>query len=349
LNQTDKKVKICYMVSLQENSLNTNRTGRNIFRLCAILYLVFLLAPIRFSLPQASLYIEEHGVGGGILFGKDFSEGETEDMLTSEALAQYDNSSSESAEVEPEVFSKQRTLLYNSHIMQSGDNVSTLAINYGLNQDSIISINKVSNSRLLQVGRVLKIPNQDGIYHTVRANESLSSIAERYKVDKKGIQFVNELFSDKVVAGTDLFIPGARLDWSRLQEINGDLFIWPLYGPLTSYYGYRRDPFNPSRRQFHSGIDIRGARGAPVRAAMPGRVSSVGYNNVYGNYVVIDHHSGYRTLYGHLNVIRTRTGAYVSQGERIGDVGSTGQSTGPHLHFTVYKNGVTVNPRALMR
>ena len=82
---------------------------------------------------------------------------------------------------------------------------------------------------------------------------------------------------------------------------------------------------------------------------MAGRVTAVGYNNVYGNYVVINHHSGYRTLYGHLNAIRTRTGAYVVQGERVGDVGSTGQSTGPHLHFTVYKNGVTVNPRALMR
>jgi len=82
---------------------------------------------------------------------------------------------------------------------------------------------------------------------------------------------------------------------------------------------------------------------------MAGRVSSVGYDDILGNYVVISHHSGYRTLYGHMSVIRTRTGAYVSVGERIGDVGSTGQSTGPHLHFTVYKNGVTVNPRSLMR
>jgi murein DD-endopeptidase MepM/ murein hydrolase activator NlpD len=82
---------------------------------------------------------------------------------------------------------------------------------------------------------------------------------------------------------------------------------------------------------------------------LPGRVSAAGWDNTFGNYVVINHHSGYRTLYGHLSVIRVKSGAYVGTGERIGDVGSTGLSTAPHLHFTVYKNGVTVNPRALIK
>jgi murein DD-endopeptidase MepM/ murein hydrolase activator NlpD len=220
---------------------------------------------------------------------------------------------------------------------------------YGLNQDSIISTNKINNSRSLPTGRLLKIPNQDGILHTVRSGESLTAIATRYNADKEAIKIVNELFSDKVVNGTDLFIPGARLDRIRLQEINGDLFVWPVHGAITSFYGNRRDPFNPSRWHFHNGIDIRGRTGTPVRAAMAGRVSSVGYDHILGNYVMISHHSGYRTLYGHLSVIRTRTGAYVVQGERIGDVGSTGRSTGPHVHFTVYRNGNTVNPRTLLR
>jgi murein DD-endopeptidase MepM/ murein hydrolase activator NlpD len=82
---------------------------------------------------------------------------------------------------------------------------------------------------------------------------------------------------------------------------------------------------------------------------MAGRISSTGYDDTTGNYVVITHHSGYRTLYAHMSVIRTKAGAYVRTGDIIGDVGSTGLSTGPHLHFTVYKNGVTVNPRALIR
>ena len=216
-------------MALNENVLNANsgQTSRNIFRLSAVLALVFVLTPIQFTLPQVHANTEEHGIGGGILFENYFSQTEAENSSTSEEIVQY-NADNTAESVEPEVFSKPRTLLYNSHIMQSGDNISTLAINYGLNQDSIISINKVSNSRSLQVGRVLKIPNQDGVFHTVRANETLSGIAERYKADKNEIQLVNELFSERVVTGTDLFIPGARLDWSRLQEINGDLFIWPI-------------------------------------------------------------------------------------------------------------------------
>ena len=328
-----------------ENGLiaSGSQTGGNVFRLAALLSLVFLLVPIKFEKQQTPHILDDHGVGGGALYQ---TEAESDAMYDDESETDIHG---ESTLLEPESFSKNRTLLYNPHIVQGGDNISTLAINFGLNQDSILSINKIANSRSLQIGKVLKIPNQDGIIYTVRSGENLSSISERFKVEKEAIQTVNELFSDRVVAGTELLIPGARLPQAMLQEINGDLFFWPLYGGLTSYYGRRRDPFNPSRTQFHSGIDIRGSTGAPVRAAMAGRVGSVGYDRVFGNYVIINHHSGYRTLYGHLSVIRTRSGANVAQGERIGDVGNTGQSTGPHLHFTVYKNGVLVNPLNLLR
>lgn len=240
-------------------------------------------------------------------------------------------------------------LTYETHVVKIGDNISNLAVNYGLNQDTILSVNKVANSRSLQIGKVLKIPNKDGIIYTIRNNDNLNSISQRFNVDKDDIQLVNEIFSENVLVGTELFIPGARLSVAMLQEFTGDLFSRPLYGDIISYYGRRRDPINPDQTEFHSGIDIRGVTGSPVRSAMAGRVSSVGYDNIYGNYVIINHHSGYRTLYGHLSVIRTRAGANVAQGERIGDVGSTGQVTEPQLHFTVYKNGVLVNPLNLMR
>ena len=311
----------------------------NIFRLVCILYLAFLVLP-DFSnlLPVASA--AEHGIGGGIIYEEDFI-----DQLSQ--IGPEGAGISESLDVD--ALSRTRVLFYDSYKVQSGENISGLAISLGLNQDTIISVNKITNTRLLQTGRVLLIPNQDGILHTVRTGESLSSIAERHKVEKEAIQTANELFSDRISAGTDIFIPGARLDWVRLQEINGDLFVWPVRGVITSPYGYRRDPFNSGRRQFHTGIDIRGSHGTPVRAAMSGRVNRVGYDRVWGNFVIISHHSGYRTLYAHLSTIRTRTGAYVAASERIGDVGSTGLSTGSHLHFTVYKNGVTVNPRTLLR
>jgi len=327
------------MVAIIKNFVNSF-TGKDLFRLAAAICLVLMVNPAQYF-PKWERS-EQYGIGGGFLSEEVLPEEEEFDeiMLTPASLE---------APIEIESITKTRTLLYDSHTIKSGENISNLAINLGLNQDTIISVNKISNSRLLQVGRVLKIPNQDGVNHTVKSGENLSAIAERYKADVDAIHTANELFSDNVVVGMDLFIPGARLDWAQLQEINGDLFIWPVRGAITSYYGWRRDPFNRSRRHFHNGIDIRGSIGTPVRAAMAGRVSAVGFDRIFGNYIVVNHNAGYRTLYGHLNVIRTRTGAYVAAGERIGDVGNTGQSTGSHLHFTVYKNGATVNPRALLR
>ena len=248
---------------------------------------------------------------------------------------------------EPLEYSKPQVLLYTSYKIGPGDTIGRIAGNFGLNQDTIISINTIRNSRSLQIGQILNVPNQDGILYTVKKGDTLDRITKKYQVEITVIQTVNELFSSQVNSGSTLFIPGARLDAMDLQEINGDLFVWPLRGYITSLYGYRSNPFT-KRRQFHTGLDIAAPMGTPIKAAMGGRVSSVGYNESTGNHVVITHHSGYRTLYGHMSIIRVKSGAYVKAGDRIGDVGSTGLSTGPHLHFTVYKNGVTVNPWALL-
>jgi murein DD-endopeptidase MepM/ murein hydrolase activator NlpD len=308
--------------------------------LCAVVTLNFTL-PMRQTSDsdrvkeQASA---EAGVGGGDYREKAIPEG----------LVEAGNF--ELGMLEPESFSKPRTLLYNAYTVQKGDMIGGLAESFGLNQDTLISINNIKNTRLVQIGQVLRIPNQDGIIYTVKKDDTLETIAAKYKSSASDIQIANELFSDKALPGTSLFIPGAQLDWMEKQEINGDLFMWPVAGYITSNYGYRSYPFDDDGgRQFHSGLDIGASMGSPVRAAMSGRVSSAGWDDVLGNHVVISHHAGYRTLYGHMSVIRVKTGAYVGTGERIGDVGSTGRSTGPHCHFTVYKNGVTVNPRVLLK
>jgi murein DD-endopeptidase MepM/ murein hydrolase activator NlpD len=251
---------------------------------------------------------------------------------------------------EPAEFSKPQTLLFSSYKAVKGDMLGPLAVGFGLNEDTLLSVNKIRNSRLIQIGQVLKVPNQDGILHTIKKDETIASIAEKYTVDPEAIKTANELFSDALEANSSIFIPGARLGWVEKQEINGDLFIWPLgaYGYVTSRYGYRENPFG-GPRQFHSGLDIGAPMGYPIKAAMAGRIIAVGNNATFGNYVVISHHSGYRTLYGHMSLVRVKAGETVGAGTRIGDVGSTGLSTGPHLHFTVYKNGVTVNPSSLMK
>ncbi|MDR2304894.1 MAG: M23 family metallopeptidase [Treponema sp.] len=249
---------------------------------------------------------------------------------------------------EPEDFSRPKMLIYDSYTVQKGEMIGILAQGFGLNQDTLLSVNKIRSARTVQIGQVIKVPNQDGILYTVKKEDTLSGIAEKYKTKTADLRTVNELLSDSVHTGTVLFIPGARMPQDDIQEINGDLFIWPVRGYITSNYGYRQSPFGGAR-QFHSGLDIGASMGYPVVAAMSGRVSVVSYDQSFGNFIVITHHSGYRTLYAHLSVVRVKTGAYVATGERIGDVGSSGLSTGPHLHFTVYKNGVTVNPRNLMQ
>jgi murein DD-endopeptidase MepM/ murein hydrolase activator NlpD len=315
---------------------------------CRLLVRLLLVAAIVYSLPIASRTAPateepveaESGVGGGAYpQGGMLGNFEIQEISLEEDLVGIP---------EPEVFSKPRMLISESYRVESGDMIGNLAEKFGLNQDTLISFNAIKNTRLLQIGQVLKIPNQDGIVHQVGRGDTLSGLAEKYNTDPETIMTVNELFSDTIHEGTSLFISGARLDWVNLQEINGDLFIWPISGYITSPYGYRKSPFT-GVRQFHSGLDIGAGTGTPIRAAMSGRVIAAGWDDTFGNYAVVSHHSGYRTLYGHMSVIRVKSGEYVSTGQRLGDVGSTGLSTGPHLHFTVYKNGVTVNPRSLMK
>ena len=249
---------------------------------------------------------------------------------------------------EPAAFSRPMELSYSSYKVEKGDTIGEIAKNFGLNQDTLLSFNNIKNSRLIQIGQFLKIPNQDGILYTIKSGDSLSAIAEKYSVDSEVVKSINKLADDTLLTGSKLFLPGARMNQIDVQEINGDLFSWPVRGYISSNYGYRISPFT-GVRQFHSGLDIAAPHGTPVKAAMYGRVVDTGYDTNSGNYVVIAHHGGYKTFYGHLDVIRTKPGAAVHTGDRIGDVGSTGLSTGSHLHFTVFKNGVTVNPRFLMR
>lgn len=115
----------------------------------------------------------------------------------------------------------------------------------------------------------------------------------------------------------------------------------------TSSYGYRRDPFN-GMLAFHSGLDFRGTYGQSILAAAPGRVSYVGPRQGYGNVVEVDHGKGLMTRYAHLSGYSVREGQDVKRGEAIARMGSTGRSTGTHLHFEVRVNGAAVNPRPFL-
>lgn len=120
--------------------------------------------------------------------------------------------------------------------------------------------------------------------------------------------------------------------------------IWPVVGKLESGFGGRRNPFGGSSYEFHSGQDIDAALGDPVVAGASGVVTFVGVQNGYGNLVVIDHGGGLTTRYGHLSHIDVSQGQSVERGQFIARVGSTGRSTGPHLHYEVRINDEPVNP-----
>ena len=122
-------------------------------------------------------------------------------------------------------------------------------------------------------------------------------------------------------------------------------FMYPLsyYGVVTSSYGYRVHPIT-GNYSFHNGVDLAVGQGTPIYASRSGYVSTAEYNYAYGYYVTINHMDGFSSLYGHMTHYVVSSGEYVSQGQVIGYAGSTGYSTGPHLHFTIYCNGSTVNP-----
>mgnify|MGYP003294144383 FL=1 len=243
-------------------------------------------------------------------------------------------------------------LTYETYRVKKGDMIGFIADKYNVTQDTIISVNSIKQSRLIQVGQYLKIPSIPGIIYTVKKDgETPATIAQKYEVEAEKCALVNSLAVDASLnAGASIFVPDAELDWVTRQEINGDLFIKPLRSRywLSSPYGWRDSPFNTGKRTFHSGVDMATSQGTPIYAALDGKVTTTGYSSVYGNYVIITHHSGYKSLYAHMSQITCKRGNFVYTNTMIGRVGSTGQSTGPHLHWTVYKNGKTVNPMSLI-
>ncbi|MDD2220749.1 MAG: peptidoglycan DD-metalloendopeptidase family protein [Clostridia bacterium] len=124
------------------------------------------------------------------------------------------------------------------------------------------------------------------------------------------------------------------------------IFTWPLpgYTYITSNYGYRTHPVTGVKKSFHTGIDIRAPKGTKIVAAEDGTVIKAGWNNVYGNMVMIDHNGGVVTLYGHLSRMSVAKGKTILRGEKVGEVGTTGLSTGNHLHFEVRVDGKHTSP-----
>ena len=241
-----------------------------------------------------------------------------------------------------------REVSFSEYRVRNGDTVSAIQHRSGLrNLSSILSVNNIDNARRIRPGQLLRIPSTDGIQYTVVRGDSLQGIANRYGIEVTSLLDANDLANATLVPGQNLFIPGASMSTMALRRAMGELFLTPLRGRLTSPYGYRRDPFT-GVRTFHTGIDLAAPVGTPIKATLDGRIATTGYSAVYGNYVIVTHDGGYQSLYAHMHRIQVKRGQWVTQGGILGLVGNTGYSTGPHLHFSVYRNGKMVNPASLL-
>lgn len=138
-------------------------------------------------------------------------------------------------------------------------------------------------------------------------------------------------------------------DSSLPEEVDGNTYTFsapcaaPLQGVVTSPYGWRDHPIG-GEYKFHHGVDIGAGMGTPIGSFAGGTVLEVGVGTVYGNYALVDHGDGFTSFYGHMDSVTVKEGQQVEVGQEIGKVGSTGQSTGPHLHFQMKKNGKIIDP-----
>lgn len=243
--------------------------------------------------------------------------------------------------------------------IEKGDNFWKIAKEYNIDIDTLIGANPLWESIVAKVDQKVVIPSQKGVLHFVNNLSEISELHDLYNVSENNVLTPSLLLyrikslvskTDKPVAVyikdarpiTDVMTPQLAKQFA-LRE----MFRSPLGGRLTSFFGGR---VHPIFRQwgFHNGLDIAAPYGTPVGAARGGVVVSSGWMGGYGKAVIIQHDEGFKTLYGHLSTINVRPGQKVKAGQFIGRVGSTGWSTGPHLHFTLWQYNKLINPMKVL-
>lgn len=242
-----------------------------------------------------------------------------------------------------------------------GDTLSTIAEKFGVSVDSIRWSNPgITSVNSIKPGDNLKIPPVSGIVHTVKSGETIYSIAKKYTADAQSIVDFpfNTFTNDETFAlaiGQQVIVPDgvmpAEQPWSptslarKLTPDAGAIsatgtWIWPAAGAITQPW-----------RSWHRAIDIANGGGGNILAADSGKVVVAGWpdNWGYGNRIVLDHGNGFQTLYAHLSRFSVVVGQTVKRGDIIGQMGSTGRSTGTHLHFEIRSNGIGLNPLEYLR
>ncbi|MEK9143902.1 MAG: M23 family metallopeptidase [Patescibacteria group bacterium] len=238
-----------------------------------------------------------------------------------------------------------------AYSVTAGDTLSTIAEKFGVSIDTIKWSNDIKRDSL-SIGQELKIPPVSGIVHKVKEGETVQSIAKRYKTESQKI--VNFPFNDfadldtfALNVGTTLIVPdGVQPEAPAIARPLPPTFaggtgqlLWPASGIITQYPVW-----------YHNALDIANNTAPGIAVPEAGVVSLVEYLRYgYGYYAIVDHGNGLSTLYAHMSEIYVKSGDRLSRGQILGRMGSTGRSTGTHLHFEVRKNGIIVNPLPFLR
>ncbi len=249
------------------------------------------------------------------------------------------------------------------HEVQSGETIGAIAEQYGISLATILWSNNLTARSYIRPGDKLKILPTSGVIHKVKKGDTIIKIANLYNTTADKIIKSNKLKEDgtDMVIGEELLVPDGRMPtpvyvapvrrYTQLSNVAapppsvaapaGSGYLWPTaVRRITQYFGWR-----------HTGLDIGGPIGTAIYAARSGVIirSQCGWNGGYGCYIIIDHGGGVTTLYGHATKLYVSVGEQVAQGQTIAAMGSTGRSTGPHLHFEVRVNGVKQNPLKYIR
>jgi LysM repeat protein len=230
------------------------------------------------------------------------------------------------------------------YVVRKGDSISQIANMFDVSVNTILWANDMKKGDKLVEGDVLFILPISGIEHTITKGQTLKSIAKFYKADVSDIARFNGITEEtKLIAGDKIIIPGGEIynessspstSKPNISNTSTKNIAGYFINPVPTYSRRSQGLHGPGNR----GVDLAAPTGTPILASASGTVllARTGWNGAYGNMVIISHPNGTKTLYAHMSKLGTRTGAQVSQGEIIGYVGSTGRSTGPHLHFEVF-------------
>lgn len=229
--------------------------------------------------------------------------------------------------------------------VQTGDTLASISKKFNISVDTIVWANDLKKNDVIRIGQKLVILPISGVAYTIKSGDTVSEIAEKFNISQRELSEFNDLQDGKLVIGQRIIIPGGTLGSANTNNTGQTSVVKnvPKSSTKETSVGFLSRPMKGGIKtqgiHGHNGIDIAGPIGTPILAAREGVVTLVrggsAWNGGYGNYVVITHDNGVKTLYAHMNSITVGQGQKVVRGQQVGTLGNTGRSTGPHLHFEV--------------